>query len=209
MYMFSTPLRKLLPVAFALCTAGLGRAQVDFTFSLVGTPSHSTTTGTVTGELIGLQNNATSAPTDIIITSAPSQLHLPELSYDLAANGWTLNGTGDTFTVTNGEITSADYQANFGAQDFLDLNYSVEQNGIVLAQLNGLEYDGEYYTSNSGGFSGATYGAVSAPEPAPGALALAALGILVAGRWLRGVLTHRPSSPARSAACQDIPSRTS
>jgi hypothetical protein len=192
MYIFACRFTRVLFVlVFAQCYCGLANAQIDFTFSFVGDPSHSTATGTVTGEIIGLQNNATSSPSDIIITSAPSQLHLPELSYDLAANGWTLNGSGDTFTVTNGLITSANYQANLGTGDFFDLNFSVEENGMVLAQLNGLEYGGEYYTSDSGGFSGAIYNEVSAPEPTAVAMVLFALGFLILFHVFREGFTRR------------------
>ncbi len=169
LFLFS--LMTLAPVSWA-------KAQLNFAFSINSGTAHSNVTGTVSGEIIGLQNNASSAPTDIVITSAPAGLNLPHLSYDLGANGWTLNGAGETITVSNGVITAADYQATLvGSGDFFDLNYSVMQNGVLLAQLNGLETGGETYTFNTNGFAGATYTPIVVPEPMSISLAVVALGL--------------------------------
>jgi hypothetical protein len=173
-----------------MCLFSISSANAEllnFDFSFVGDPSHSTVNGTVTGEIIGLQNNATSAPSDIIITSAPAGLGLLGLSYDLKANGWNLSSTGDTLTVANGVITNADYQATFGGGDFFDLNFSVVNNGVTVAGLNGLETQGETFTANLGGLSGATYtsAGLTAPEPSTWALLLGGLSMLALVR-LRG-----------------------
>jgi hypothetical protein len=166
----------LLTTLAIVLSARTAQAQLNFTFTFTSTPAHSTVNGTVSGEILGLQNNAASAPTDIIITSAPAGLNLPNLSYDLGANGWNLSGAGDTITVTNGVITTADYQATLGTLSFFDLNYSTSNNGMTVTGLNGLEYGGENFTNNTTGFTGATYEA--APEPSTWSLLLGGLGLL-------------------------------
>jgi hypothetical protein len=92
--------------------------MVVATMSLLGTNamadnfifSFSDAAGTVTGEITGLQNNATGSATKVLITSYPALLgSIP----DLIATDWAgqfLN----SFTETNGVITDA----QFFAQDF-------------------------------------------------------------------------------------------
>jgi hypothetical protein len=169
----------VLAVLLSLLTSSSAKA-LNFDFSFVGDPNHSNVDGTVTGEIIGLQNNAASAPTNIIITSAPSGLDLPSLSYDLSANGWNLSGSGDTITVTNGVITGADYQAsNSSAGDDFDLDFSISNGEITVTGLNGLETQSEKFVANVGGLSGATYTLISAPEPSTWALLFGGLSALV------------------------------
>jgi PEP-CTERM motif len=171
----------ILAAFLCLLFVSSAHAQLeDFDFSFVGAPTHSNVNGTVTGEIIGLQNNAASAPTDIIITSAPAGLDLPSLRYDLNANGWTLSGAGDTITVANGVITGADYQASLNGGSFFDLNFSITNNGVTVAELNGLEYQGTKYVANVDGLSGVTYTLV--PEPSTWAMLLGGLTAMACWR---------------------------
>jgi hypothetical protein len=116
-------------LAAFLCLFSINSAKaqlLNFDFTIDGNATYSNIGGgTVTGEIIGVQNNAASIPLNIIITSAPSGLTL-SLPYSLEAQGWNFSeNTGDTITVNNGAITSATaYEASLISTDsYLDLNF--------------------------------------------------------------------------------------
>ena len=103
----------LIAAAVALA-APLSAHALDFDFSFTNTSGN--TAGTVTGEIFGLTDNATSAPTDVVITSYPAALTgLPAAPWDLyTIPGFEFGNHGtpflaDNFTVSNGVITDALY----------------------------------------------------------------------------------------------------
>lgn len=161
-------------LAFSTAFPSSAQAQtLDFNFSftanLVEAPD--LLPGTVTGEILGLQNNtANQIPTEITITSAPAQLGFT-LPYTFPASDAV--GTWSGFTVENGVITAAQI-------DMQDPNNASYGNPFVLGiddDLNILQNEmisGNPSVVNYSGFSGMTFSA--APEPSSWALGLIALG---------------------------------
>jgi len=155
---------NLRTFGLAIVLAGMSCASaratlLDFDFSFTGNPDlKNDIAGTVTGEIIGLQDNtANQVPLDIIIISAPAALGFAP-NYDLADNGWNLAIDG-TITVSDGQITSAtDYVAAPNA-----LGVALALNGLGEGENGFGSINGGSNVHNLGGFSGATYAAV--PEP--------------------------------------------
>jgi PEP-CTERM motif len=105
----------LLAAAVALF-AQPARADLVFTFSFVVTAGDAAS-GTVTGEIFGLTDNATSAATDVVITSMPDGApgYAPALPIDIFASSPSVNS--NVFTVSDEEITSGEFFASFGPGD--------------------------------------------------------------------------------------------
>jgi hypothetical protein len=159
---------------------------LNFDFSFTGDSNHGGLGGMITGEIVGLENNASSTPSDIILTSFPPGLDIPSSApYSLNDNGWNLAGDADGqfIVVSNSLITSAtDYEATIsGQQDFFSLNVPFILNDVEQGPLNGLQYGPDAEVSNFDGFSGVTYTLVTIPEPAKVALLLISLVML--GSW--------------------------
>jgi hypothetical protein len=156
-------------------------AQVllNFQFSFISNPTYTTpgANGVVTGELVGLTNNATSLPKDVIIDSARMPF--------LIASPVDLNSTGagstTGFTVPDGVITGGAIGLNNGTYQ-VDLNY--EFNSLILFPIGGGGGFDRASLSTNDGFDGATYTDISAPEPSTWAM-------LVGGLVVLGVY-HRP-----------------
>jgi hypothetical protein len=165
-------MRKLLittAVMVAIVVAQPAHAGLNFLFSFTNTIG--TVPGKVTGEIFGLTNNATSAATDVVITSYPAGLTgVPPLPWDIfGAVGKTVNF--NSFTVSSGQITAANFHeiANLG-------NAEVGLNAVFASTAyNFLFSPGSQTVTNDGGFLGATYTLVAAPEPASIALLLSGL----------------------------------
>jgi len=101
-------------LAGALVAPLSAHAALNFDFSFTGPLDQGGGTGTVTGEIFGLTDNATSAPTDVVIDSYPAAIGgLPPAPWDLYAIPGFIFGENGTpllanhFTVTNGVITDA------------------------------------------------------------------------------------------------------
>jgi hypothetical protein len=148
------------------------KAQLlNFDFSITNTTG--TTTGVVTGILFGLQNNASSAPTDIVITSAPAAFGITT-PYDLEQNGFSVTSPSFTeLTVTNGVVTQADYQIRNG-NSHLDLNVIGSFNEFVLGAADTANNEGA-------GFASVTYTPAVVPEPNAFSLLICGVGILAIG----------------------------
>jgi hypothetical protein len=144
---------------------------LNFDFSITNTTG--ATDGVITGILYGLQNNASSAPTDIVITSAPTAFGITT-PFDLEQNGFTVTSPNFTeLTVTNGVVTQADYQIRNG-NDHLDLN--------VIGSYNEFELGTADTANNEGaGFTSVTYTPQVAPEPNVVSLLICGVGVFVAG----------------------------
>ena len=116
----------LLSVTGVLIAPLSAQAALNFDFSFTGTDG--TVPGTVTGEVFGLTDNATSSPTDVVITGYPAAITgLLPAPWDLfTVPGYEFgeNGLEDHFTVSGGAVTNAAF-GEFTAADqtILDLGY--------------------------------------------------------------------------------------
>ena len=104
-------IQHLFP-ALSLTVIGLafnsGAAKaLDFTFSFSNVTGN--TPGTVTGTIQGLNDNATSAATGVIIQTYPSGLSGSPNQGGFDATKWAV--INNSFSVTNGNITAASFDA--------------------------------------------------------------------------------------------------
>jgi hypothetical protein len=122
-------MRKVL-TAMALASAFIApvsaRAALNFDFSFTNT--FGSVPGTVTGEVFGLTDDATSTPTDVVIDSYPAGLTgLPAAPWDIyTVPGFEYGNSGlaSNFTVAGGVITAADFGFFTSANaPILDLGY--------------------------------------------------------------------------------------
>ena len=151
----------LVGLASLTLTGGAQAAPLNFLFSITGGTSNP---GTVTGEIFGLQNNATGAATDVqVFTATGITAPSPIIDFGAASTG------GDSFTVANGVLTNDMYGENNG-------NYSLFLNDSANLFT---KVSGSTNIGNSSGFAGATYTAAPVPEPVSmSALGLSAMALL-------------------------------
>jgi hypothetical protein len=100
---------SLFAVGVLTCaTSPASAVTIDFSFSntFVSTGRTTAVPGTVTGEIVGLTDNMTSAASAVIIESFPSGLNFPfNAPYDVLANASLIDF--NSFTLSNGVLTSA------------------------------------------------------------------------------------------------------
>lgn len=99
-------------VSLPISAEDTANATLNFFFSF---PDVGRNFGTVSGEIEGLTNNATSSASAVIIDSAD----FPNLPYDTTRD----TVLADSFQVTNGQITGADYLAQSLNFYLLSLNH--------------------------------------------------------------------------------------
>ena len=148
-------------LAALVCFTGIESASaLDFNFSFDNTILN--VPGTVEGTIQGLNDNSTGAASAVLITSFPAGLGG---SFDISNDAmlWD-NILVNEFTVTNGSITAASFDArNNSGGDTLCLNASGASlctNNFNLLTLNG----GSSITGNNDSFSGVTF---SSATPVP------------------------------------------
>jgi hypothetical protein len=111
--------------------------------------------GTVTGEIFGLTNNATSAATNVVIRSYPTELQgLPAAPFSIPRH---FAIRANQFTVSNDVITNATYLAEIACPSALAI-FSLNFTG-----LNTLRYNNNTIVNN--GLAGVTYMLAAAPRP--------------------------------------------
>ena len=155
--------------ALLLVAATPGRASLlNFDFSFAGAPSFP---GTVTGEIDGLTNNATSSANAVYIDSSSSTAPF-SLPFNTIEDAFS-----NTFTVTNGQITDLKYFAESITIGYLiSLNdQNREINALIVMSPPGT-------IANAGGPAGLVL--TPAPEPSAALLLLTALaGLLLFRPW--------------------------
>jgi hypothetical protein len=163
------------PLVFALVISATlvlsSPAKADsITFSFTNTVGGFS--GTVTGIILGLTNNATGPASDVIITSAPAVFsNLPPLPIEANLDGF--DTLVNSFTETAGVITYADYSV-------LEQVPGTNSTGRLNLQLNESGGGGtgllEDYDLN-GSVTGPITFSATGQVPEPSGLLLAALGL--------------------------------
>jgi len=170
----------------------LSDTYYDFAFS-INVPDGAP----ITGEIIGLENDATSVPYDIIINSDPYNPAVGAGDYSLVENGYELSPfVADTFTVSDGIITGTGAANGDRGTGLIEYKVSSEPNSLTAYNFNAFgNINGQgstnypYFKGNDDGFSGITYfdGTISAvPEPSQWCWAIF---LIVAGAtfWRRSI----------------------
>ncbi|HWF00968.1 MAG TPA: PEP-CTERM sorting domain-containing protein [Caulobacteraceae bacterium] len=177
---------KTIIASGAICAALSSAAYADnFFFSFTSDGSFGNVDGTVTGQIFGLTDNATSAASDVEIYSYPAGLnYLPGPSFSIAAYDAELGKaiTVNSFTVTDGQITGAAFQLTGG---WFDLN--VDVGGTYYTALTAPDgtpqqnVGGQVGNTETTNLGGITF--TAAPEPAAWAIMLT--GMFGVGAVLR------------------------
>jgi hypothetical protein len=143
---------------------------------------------TITGEIFRLDDNASSTPTNIIITSAPVELGVVT-PYSLASDFYFTGG--GSFTVAAGAITSGSSYFAYSGDSTARLSF----NNAALPGLTGFVSLSALYgfpvvtLANGDGLDGVTFTPVESPEPSSYAMLFGGLGLLVLVSRLRRKLT--------------------
>jgi PEP-CTERM motif len=176
---------RRMPLGFALVISAVlvlgSPAKADsITFSFANTLGG--VSGTVTGIILGLTNNATGPASDVIITSTPAVFsNLPPLPIDANVDGF--DTLVNSFTESAGVITFADYSV-------LEQVPGTNSTGRLNLQLN--EVDGllQDYDLN-GSVDGPITFAATGQVPEPSGLLLMALGLAAALGVRRNACSRR------------------
>lgn len=153
---------------------------VDFSFDNVT----GSVAGTVTGAIFGLPFNGTGAASDIEIYSAPATLlaSLPALPFSVFTYAANLGQpvTFNSFTLTNGTVTSAIFQINGG---FFDLNVGGKFNQLTINDYTPGSTFPINYIGNQSGFAGVSFATTPLPDSLP--LFATGLALLALFVWRR------------------------
>jgi len=145
---------------------------LDFTFSFTGTVPPGSVAGTVTGEIFGLTEGASSSATNVIVVSYPVGLEPPSppqtVFSGIVSNAFEVDSSG--------AVTGAAY---------LSIDNSVSLSlSLGLLGLNALGRQTTPFptTENELGFAGATYTLVHA-TPEPPSVTILGTGLALAALW--------------------------
>lgn len=168
-------LRAMSAAILLAALAGAHTARADdffFTFSSSGTPDGTLAAGAVLGEVFGLQNNATSAATSVVVLGTTADAPTP-IVYSPASSVIFLN----SFQESAGRVTAASFDA-LDFASFTDLQLNGEQNADSFSSMTSASPNIGSYA----GFSGIALTAASpisaAPEPSAWLLMLTGVGLL-------------------------------
>jgi len=162
-------LRKSRTAIFALAIAGIvffgptARAdnfKFSFTNTLGGVP------GTVTGEILGLTNNSTSAATQVIIETFPAALN-PSFFPPINATLWSIQ-IENSFTEAAGGVVSGGFEAQMPGITFGFSDLAIDSSGYNVLYLECHCGLGGREVADGGGLAAANIdplGSSSVPEP--------------------------------------------
>jgi hypothetical protein len=141
----------------ASVTAPISAHALDFTYAITSVAARSTVSGTVTGTIYGLKDNATGAASKVTIDTFPAALNNIFGAAPIDTTAWNLL-TENTFTVLSGQVVAAKYiakqynaasqqagqlfinggsiNANFANIDGQDLLYVWGADGLAAANIN-------------------------------------------------------------------------
>lgn len=160
---------QIMALSGCLALAASGQAQaLDFTFNVTNTLGN--VSGSFSGIVYGLTDNATGPATDVVVTSFPASLDsvVGSAPIDFLGTDWMVKT--NSFTVTDGQITAGGFQSDYTVGEgyaYLDLG----------SDDNALELDNNYYNAyiyTSSGIAKDNFNSYATPEPTT--LALAGLG---------------------------------
>lgn len=167
----------LSTAALALITATSTASALTFKFSFENTSGAES--GSLTGRIFGLSDNATGAASSIIIDSFPSAVGTLQAGNDVTL--WNLQ-VFNSFTVLNGQITASSFAAQetaFPTNTFC-LDASINCIGFTADQgstgVSALVVQNGSNIANGGGFASITYTNISdVPLPAGGVLVMSGI----------------------------------
>ena len=174
-----------LVATLALFGALSGEAQaLDFNFSVTNDPTWGNVSGTFTGEVFGLVDNATSSATSVEIFTWPAGLiplaNQPNYTAPIDATTWN-SQIENTFTVVAGVIVSGDFHADnataVSSLDRLYLNGTGCQSGPTCSFLSLGSSNSQYIWATSNAFTLFTQATPTSTTPLPAALPLFATGL--------------------------------
>jgi hypothetical protein len=169
----------------------------DFTFSLTNTTGNQP--GTVTGEILGLTNNATTAAAEVILDTYPAIYGTlnPALATPPVVPSMWSTVLQNSFTETAGVITAFNFQSGINGHPFVSFllwNLRLDITGLGVVDTAGVG------TATLGPPS---FSIVTAPVPEPSTLSLMLLGIglvlVMRKRIGQGVSLAKFNSLAESA----------
>jgi hypothetical protein len=145
---------------------------VDFTFSYTGAVNIGSVAGTVTGEIFGLTEGATSSATNVILDGYPASLGAlspPDAVFsDVSAN---------SFTVSNsGQLTAADFNAQDATDTFVFILKYIGEESVLYDSSTGA------FVFNAMGPDNITYTLVQ-PIPEPSSVTTLGTGLGLAALW--------------------------